>query len=101
MVKALAAAAEDWKSMKQYPALLLSSARIIIEPTGPILLLAYPENLSRIIFTLVGSPMDIHVVRIKFSSIQGSSSPILSDVIVSDNPLSDSHKPASVVELRP
>lgn len=37
----------------------------------------YPENLSRIIFTLTCSPMPNQMLRTKFSSIQGSSSPIL------------------------
>jgi hypothetical protein len=40
-------------------------------------LLAYPENLSRIILTLTVSPMLYQMLRTKFSSIQGSSSPIL------------------------
>lgn len=38
---------------------------------------AYPENLSRIIFTLTVSPMPYQMLRTKPSSIQGSSSPIL------------------------
>ena len=37
----------------------------------------YPENLSRIILTLTCSPIWNQRLRIKFSSIQGSSSPIL------------------------
>lgn len=38
---------------------------------------SYPENLSRIILTLTCSPIWNHRLRMKFSSIQGSSSPIL------------------------
>jgi len=38
---------------------------------------AYPENLSRIILTLTVSPMLYQMLRTKFSSIHGSSSPIL------------------------
>jgi hypothetical protein len=38
---------------------------------------AYPENLSRIILTLTVSPSWNQTLRTKFSSIQGSSSPIL------------------------
>ena len=41
---------------------------------------AYPENLSRIILTLTVSPMLYQMLRTKFSSIQGSSSPILASV---------------------
>lgn len=37
----------------------------------------YPENLSRIILTLTCSPIWNQRLRMKFSSIQGSSSPIL------------------------
>jgi hypothetical protein len=37
----------------------------------------HPENLSRIILTLTCSPMLNQMLRTKFSSIQGSSSPIL------------------------
>jgi hypothetical protein len=38
---------------------------------------SYPENLSRIILTLTCSPIWNQRLRMKFSSIQGSSSPIL------------------------
>jgi hypothetical protein len=38
---------------------------------------AYPENLSLIIFTLTWYPKLNHTLRTKFSSIHGSSSPIL------------------------
>ena len=37
----------------------------------------YPENLSRIILTLTCSPIPNQTLRMKFSSIQGSNSPIL------------------------
>lgn len=43
-----------------------------------------PENLSLIILTLTCSPIPNQTLRMKFSSIQGSSSPILS--IVSPSP---------------
>ena len=76
-VSALAAAGGDWKSMKQYPALLLELVRIKISPEDGQPRGTYPENLSRIIFTLTVSPMLAQMVRTKFSSIQGSSSPIL------------------------
>ena len=74
---AFAAAAELVKSMKQYPALLLQSVRIgrsLLDRGGG---RPYPENLSRIILTLTCSPKLYHTLRTKFSSIHGSSSPIL------------------------
>jgi hypothetical protein len=40
---------------------------------------AYPENLSLIIFTFTWYPKLNHTLRTKFSSIQGSSSPILKE----------------------
>ena len=80
-VNAFAAAAGVGKSTKQYPALLLlqnqlprylvSSFEVAFYSS------AYPENLSRIILTFTCSPMPNQMLRTKFSSIHGSSSPIL------------------------
>ena len=62
-------------------------------------LLAYPENLSRIILTLTVSPMLYQMLRTKFSSIQGSSSPILH--LVSPSIRSIGLSPAIVVRDSP
>jgi hypothetical protein len=43
----------------------------------------YPENLSRIILTLTCSPIPNQMLRTKFSSIQGSNSPILREYVSS------------------
>lgn len=63
--RALAAACGEAKSTKQYPAL-------------------DPENLSRIILTLTCSPIWNQRFLTKFSSIQGSNSPIQSVVFPSE-----------------
>ena len=93
--RALAAAWGDEKSTKQYPALLLLSSQqdSVVE-----LLSTYPENLSLIIFTETCSPIWNQRLRMKFSSTQGSSSPILCNVN-SDCYISSSHAYQRVVLL--
>ena len=58
----------------------------------------YPENLSRIILTLTCSPIWNHKLRMKFSSIQGSNSPILERSIPSALHSPRNRTPANIPE---